>query len=100
MASKERRLRNARRNKQAIAQSLKQLKDGTVRLEQILDDRNGVMGRVRIWTILTHTPKIGEVGAKKILVSARVWPEDRLSTLDAKKVGRIIEALPPRAKES
>lgn len=97
MASKARRLRTARRNKMAIARALEQLGDGTTSLEHVLT-HDGVLSRVRVWTILTRAPKLGEVGAKKVLISARVFPEDRLGVLDDSQVRRIIECLPPRAK--
>lgn len=97
MASRSRRLRNARKNKQAIARALESLKAGTTSLEHVLT-HDGVLSRCRVWTVLIHAPKLGETGAKKVLLQARVFPEDRLGNLDENAIQRIIEHLPPRAR--
>lgn len=97
MASRSRRLKAARKRKQDIARALESLAAGDTSLEHVLT-HDGVLSRVRVWTVLTRAKGLGEVGARKALVQARVFPEDKLGSLNEKQISRIIECLPPRVR--
>lgn len=98
MSTASKRLKNARRQRVKIASQLRALKTGALSLTDVLQDPPDALKRVSVWTLMTHSHKLGPDGAKKVLVHAKVWPEDRLGSLDKDARQRIIQHLPPRVK--
>lgn len=98
MASKTKRLAKGRKIRSQIGVTLGRLKAGEIPLEVILNDVPPHMNRVRLWTVMTRTPRLGEKGVKRILTEARVWPETRLNDLTQSEVNRIVVRLPQRAR--
>lgn len=96
MASKQKRLERARKLRRKISLELNALASGRIDCVSVLESPSTTLGHVSVRTLLMRTPKLGEEGVKKILMSAHVWPETRLANLTPSEVAAIIERLPPR----
>jgi hypothetical protein len=96
---KAKRLEKAREIRSAASLELQALKDGRVSLRDVLEEpENTSLGHVKIYNVLVRAPHLGEAGAKKILLSAKVWPMDRLDAISRWDLDEIMKSLPPRAK--
>lgn len=104
MASRNKRLAQARRQRTATARILGMIEAGEMSVLTLLEPaRYGKkldpgIKRVRIHTLLCRVPHMGEKGVDKLLREAKVWPTARLGDLDDEEIGSIIEHLPKRAK--
>jgi hypothetical protein len=98
-STKQKRLAKARRVKSSIGRDLRLLKQGSLTLNGVLEDsERRSLGRARIFDVLRHAPHISDAGAKKILLTARVWPLTKLADLEEVEIEEILECLPPRAR--
>lgn len=104
MASRSKRLAQARRQRSSTARILGMIEAGEFSVLTLLEPaRYGKrldpgIKRVRIHTLLCRVPHLGEKGVDKLLREANVWPMSRLSDLTSSEIDRIIEHLPKRAK--
>lgn len=98
MASRNARLRKARRARTRAAQRLAQLEAGEVSLREILAELPQDMKPVRLWTLLLRTPHLGESGARKVCEKSMVWPTTRLGNLEEEALVAVLNHLPPRVK--
>lgn len=79
-----------------IANSLKALEAGDLYIVDLLRNPPPEIGRVRLWVLLTRTPRLGEIGAKRVCEAANVWPLTRIDTIDDSQREALIECLPAR----
>jgi hypothetical protein len=94
----KKRLRNARRKRQRAARILQLLAHGDgYSLEELLHNPREI-GHVRLWTLMTRSPHLGEAGVRKCLTRAKVYPMTRLDELTTEEADRVIACLPPRAR--
>jgi hypothetical protein len=56
------------------------------------------LSRCQVYDVLRRAPHLGPKGAKKILLTAKVWPLSRLGNLEAIERAEILRCLPPRAR--
>jgi hypothetical protein len=56
------------------------------------------LSRARVYDVLRHAPHLGNTGAKKILLTCKVWPLDRLKDVSQYDREEIIKCLPPRTR--
>jgi hypothetical protein len=89
-------LKKARKVRTQIGHVLARLEDGDVSIQAMLNEPPDVVKRIRIYDLLRRTPKLGQDGAKKVLMSAGVWPYDRVGAVPLEKRRKVIDALPPR----
>jgi hypothetical protein len=76
------------------------LRDASIDLRDALEHPGSFLGlsRCRVYDVLRHAPHMGNTGAKKVLLTARVWPLDRLGQISQYDREEILRSLPPRAK--
>ena len=99
MSTRQKRLEKARRIKSRIGSDLKLLKSDQLTLIGVLDSsERRSLGRARIFDVLRHAPHVSDAGAKKILLTAKVWPLTKLEDLEQVEIDEILECLPPRAR--
>jgi hypothetical protein len=96
---KLKRLEKARLIRSVASSELQALKEGRITLRDVLEEpENTSLGHVKIYNVLCRAPHLGEAGAKKILLSSKVWPMDRLDAISRWDLDEIMKYLPPRAK--
>lgn len=100
MGTKTKRLAKARKMRVRMGNQLKELSDGRKSIEDILRMPTVPLARCRIYDVLRRTPGLGTAGAKKILQTNNIWPEDRLGQLSIEERQAIIESLPQRVTGS
>jgi hypothetical protein len=98
MASKQRRLREARKKRSQATKVLQRLEAGELPLRALLEARPKSIHPVRVWVLVKHAPHMGEVKTKNVLVRAKVYPLMRVGDLMDGDVQRILEYLPPAVK--
>jgi hypothetical protein len=92
-------LTRARRIKAAINDEFGLMKKGETSLVDVLRDPSQYqMRRCDIWDVLRRAPKLGEKGAKRVLLHAKVWPHDKLGDLTPSQRDDILAWLPARAR--
>ena len=94
--SLERRMIALRRANQVrgLRAKLKQdLREGTVRLEQILAARTGYLATAKVFDLLLAVPKIGPVKAAHLLNLAHISPSKTVVALSERQRARLIELL-------
>lgn len=96
--SATRRLRIARQTRQRIGLTITLMHQGALTLEHVLTDPPPHLKRVRISTLLIHSPKLGEAGMRKCLREAGVDGIEFIGNLDEDSRKRVIAHLPPRAR--
>ena len=69
------------------------LREGTVRLEQILAIRPGYLATAEVFDLLIAVPKIGPVKAAHLLNIARISPSKTVGGLSERQRARLIELL-------
>lgn len=92
----ERRMIALRRANQvrALRAKLKQdLREGTVRLEQILASGADYLATAEVFDLLVAVPKIGPVKADHLLTIARISPSKTVGALSARQRARLIDLL-------
>jgi hypothetical protein len=96
---KEKRLRKARKTRSQISSDFAALRNGHITLRDVLEDPESTsLGRVVVYDVLRRSPHLGKAGAKKILLTSKVWPMDRLNDISKWDRDEILKCLPPRAK--
>lgn len=99
MDKKERNLKRARRIKSSIALDLRRLKTGNITLRSVLEDPESTsLKHCAVFNVLKSAPHLGEKGAKRVLLEAKVWPYDKLGTIDQFHREEILSNLPARAR--
>lgn len=92
-------LTRARKIKAAINDEFGSMKRDEITLVDVLRDPSQYqMRRCDIWDVLRRAPKLGEKGAKRVLLYAGVWPHDKLGDLSTQQRDDILSWLPPRAR--
>lgn len=83
-----------------MSRDLNALRDARIELHDALASPGSFPGlsRVRVYDVLRRAPHLGNTGAKKILLTTKVWPLDRLGEVSQFDRDEIIKCLPPRAK--
>jgi hypothetical protein len=83
-----------------MGHDLNALRDARIDLRDALENPGSFLGlsRVRIYDVLRRAPHLGNTGAKKILLTAKVWPLTRLGELEVIERYEILRCLPPRAR--
>ena len=69
------------------------LREGTVRLEQILATRPGYLATAEVFDLFVAVPKIGPVRAAHLLNIARIGPSKTVVALSERQRARLIELL-------
>ena len=78
----------------SLRAKLKQdLREGTVRLEQILAARTGYLATAKVFDLLLAVPKIGPVKAAHLLNLAHIRPSKTVVALSDRQRARLIELL-------
>jgi hypothetical protein len=93
---RERRMNALRQANQVrgLRAKLKQdLREGTVRLEQILATGADYLASAEVFDLLVAVPKIGPVKAAHLLTIARISPSKTVAGLSARQRTRLIELL-------
>ena len=93
---RERRMNALRQANQVrgLRAKLKQdLREGTVRLEQILATGADYLASAEVFDLLVAVPKIGPVKAAHLLTIARISPSKTVAALSARQRARLIELL-------
>jgi hypothetical protein len=96
--SATRRLQEARKTRRRIGSTFSLMHTGALTLEHILTNPPVHLKHVRIFTLMLHTPKLGEDGVRKCLREAKVEGIEFVGKLDQEARLRIISHLPPRAR--
>lgn len=96
--SATRRLKIARQTKRKIGLTISLMQQGALTLEHVLTSPPPHLNRVRISTLLIHSPKLGEAGMRKCLRKAKVDGIEFIGNLDEDSRKRVIAHLPPRAR--
>jgi hypothetical protein len=83
-----------------MSRDIDALRDARIELRDALDDPGSFLGlsRCRVYDVLRHAPHMGNAGAKKVLLTSKVWPLDRLGEVSQYDREEIIKCLPPRAR--
>jgi hypothetical protein len=86
-------LRQANQVRGLRAKLKQDLREGTVRLEQILATRADYLASAEVFDLLVAVPKIGPVKADHLLTIARISPFKTVGTLSGRQRARLIELL-------
>jgi hypothetical protein len=75
-----------------------QLRDGRVRVDEVLAAPANYLATAEVFDLLVAAPKIGPVKAAQLLTTARISQSKTVSQLSERQRGRLIELLgSPRA---
>jgi hypothetical protein len=78
----------------SLRAKLKQdLRQGTVRLEQILFTGADYLATAEVFDLLVAVPKIGPVKGAHLLATARISPSKTVAALSERQRARLIELL-------
>jgi hypothetical protein len=81
-------------NVRVLRAKLKQdLREGTVRLEQILATGADYLASAEVFDLLVAVPKIGPVKASRLLTIAGISPSKTVGALSERQRARLIELL-------
>jgi hypothetical protein len=86
-------LRQANQVRSLRAKLKQDLREGTVRLEQILATSPGYLASAEVCDLLVAVPKIGPVNAAHLLTIARISPSKTVGALSERQRARLIELL-------
>jgi CheY-like chemotaxis protein len=86
-------LRQANQIRSLRAKLKEDLREGTVRLEQILATRAGYLATAEVFDLLVAVPKIGPVKAAHLLNLAHISPSKTVVALSERQRARLIELL-------
>ena len=86
-------LRQANQVRGLRAKLKQDLREGTVRLEQILATGADYLASAEVFDLLVAVPKIGPVKAAHLLTIARISPSKTVAGLSARQRTRLIELL-------
>jgi CheY-like chemotaxis protein len=86
-------LRQANRVRGLRAKLKQDLREGTVRLEQILATGADYLASAEVFSLLVAVPKIGPVKAGRLLTRARISPSGTVAALSERQRARLIELL-------
>ena len=86
-------LRQANQVRSLRAKLKRDLREGTVRLEQILATRPGYLATAEVFDLLVAVPKIGPVNAAHLLNLAHISPSKTVVALSERQRARLIELL-------
>jgi hypothetical protein len=93
-------LRHANQVRGLRAKLKRDLREGTVRLEQILATDADYLASAEVFDLLVAVPKIGPVKAAHLLTIARISPSKTVVALSERQRARLIELLSPLAQAS
>jgi S13-like H2TH domain len=81
-------------NVRGLRAKLKQdLREGKIRLEQVLATRADYLANAEVFDLLVAVPKIGPVKAGRLLTIARISPSKTFGDLSERQRVRLIELL-------
>lgn len=86
-------LRQANEVRSARAKLKQELRQGKVRLEQILATRADYLATAEVFDLLVAVPKIGPVKAEHLLTIARISPSKTVGALSGRQRASLIELL-------
>jgi S13-like H2TH domain len=86
-------LRKANHVRSVRAHLKQELREGKVRLEQVLATRADYLASAEVFDLLVAVPKIGPVKAGRLLTVARISPSKTVSDLSERQRARLIELL-------
>lgn len=86
-------LRQANQVRGLRAKLKQDLREGAVRLEQILATGAYYLASAEVFDLLVAVPKIGPVKAAHLLTIARISPSKTVAGLSARQRARLIELL-------
>jgi len=86
-------LRKANHVRSVRANLKQELREGRVRLEQVLATRADYLASAEVFYLLVAVPKIGPVKAGRLLTVAGISPSKTVSELSERQRGRLIELL-------
>ncbi len=86
-------LRQANQVRGRRAKLKRDLREGTVRLEQILSTGADYLTTAEVFDLLVAVPKIGPVKADHLLTIARISPSKTVGALSGRQRARLIELL-------
>ena len=86
-------LRQANQVRSLRAKLKRDLREGTVRLEQILATRPGYLATAKVFDLLVAVPKIGPAKAGHLLTIAQIRPSKTVVALSERQRDRLIEML-------
>jgi hypothetical protein len=86
-------LRQANQVRGLRAKLKQDLREGAVRLEQILATGADYLASAEVFDLLVAVPKIGPVKAAHLLSIARISPSKTVAGLSARQRARLIELL-------
>ncbi len=86
-------LRQANQVRGLRAKLKQDLREGAVRLEQILATGADYLASAEVFDLLVAVPKIGPVKAAHLLTIARISPSKTVAGLSARQRARLIELL-------
>jgi hypothetical protein len=86
-------LRQANQVRGLRAKLKQDLREGTVRLEQILATGTDYLASAEVFDLLVAVPKIGPVNADHLLTIARISPSKTVGALSGRQRTRLIELL-------
>lgn len=100
LSKRKKNLARARRVRSGMATEFKRLREGEVLLLDLLESPEGPLTHARIWDVLRKAPHLSDMGSKRILLIAKVWPLTKLGELEPVEIEEIIRCLPPRARNA
>lgn len=86
-------LRQANHVRSVRANLKQELREGKVRLEEVLATHADYLASAEVFDLLVAVPKIGPVKAGRLLAVARISPSKRVSDLSERQRSRLIELL-------
>ena len=86
-------LRQSNHVRSARARLKRDLREGKVRLEQILTTNVDYLASAEVLDLLVAVPKIGPVKANRLLTTARISPSKTVGELTERQRARLIELL-------
>ena len=86
-------LRQANQVRSLRAKLKRDLREGTVRLEQILATDADYLASAEVFDLLVAVPQIGPVKAAHLLTIARISPSKTVAALSGRQRARLIELL-------
>ena len=86
-------LRQANQVRSLRAKLKQDLREGTVRLEQILATGADYLASAEVFDLLVAVPRIGPVTAAHLLTIARISPSKTFGDLSERQRARLIELL-------
>ena len=92
-------IRQAQKQRTQIAKTLRDVSNGHVTPDELLQSTPACLGRVRVFDVVRRFPHLRSDGAEHVLAHAKVWPLTRMSKLTHEERLAVLANLPPRVRK-